>query len=37
VDGVAAAIELINPELAWILPARGEPNPDELPNRPIRL
>jgi len=37
VDGVVAAIELINPELARVLPARGERNPDELPNCPIRL
>jgi hypothetical protein len=37
VDGVVAAIELINPELARLVPARGEGNPDELPNRPIRL
>ena len=36
-DGVVAAVELINPELARILPAGGGHNPDELPNRPIRL
>lgn len=38
VEGVLAAIELLNQALAEFLPAEpGDRNPDELENRPVRL
>jgi uncharacterized membrane protein len=36
-DGVLEALRLLAQALAAAFPADGQPNPDELPNRPLRL